>query len=64
VLANNLSAGILGSPASLVLLGGSTVTGNATGISTGGGTVESLQDNHVRGNATDLTGMLTLVART
>ena len=64
VLANNLSAGILGSPASLVRLGGTVITGNATGVVTGGGTVESLQDNHVRGNATEVAGALTLVTKT
>jgi hypothetical protein len=64
VLANNLSIGAMASPASLVRIGGSTITGNGTGISNSGGTVESLQDNLVHGNATDVVGMLTLIAKT
>jgi Right handed beta helix region len=63
VLANNWSAGVAASPESLVRIGGSTITGNGTGISNTDGTVESLQDNLVRGNATDVTGVLTLIAK-
>jgi hypothetical protein len=64
VIANNLSVGVIGSPASLVRIAGSKITGNGTGISNTGGTVESLQDNVVRGNATDLVGTITLVSKT
>ena len=64
LLANNLAAGVVASPASLVRIAGSTITGNGTGISAGGGAVESLQDNHVHGNATDVVGPLTLIAKT
>ncbi len=64
VLANNLSVGVIASPASLVRIGGSTIIGNGTGISNTDGTVETLQDNLVRGNAIDLVGILTLIAKT
>jgi nitrous oxidase accessory protein NosD len=64
VLANNLSHGVMASPASLVRISGSTITGNGTGISNTGGTVESLQDNLVHGNAINVAGMLTLTAKT
>lgn len=64
VIANNLSVGVMASPASLVRIGGSTITGNGTGISNADGTVETLQDNLVHGNATDLVGIMTLIAKT
>jgi hypothetical protein len=64
VIANNIAVGVMASPTSLVRIGGSAITGNGTGISNTGGTVESLQDNLVRGNATDLVGTITLVAKT
>jgi hypothetical protein len=64
ILANNLSVGVLASPASLVRIGGSTITGNGTGISNTEGTVESLQDNFVHANAADVVGKLTLIAKT
>jgi Right handed beta helix region len=64
VLANNLSLGVMASPASLVRIGGSTITGNGTGISNSDGTIETLQDNLVHGNATDVVGTLTLIAKT
>jgi hypothetical protein len=63
VLANNLSVGMMASPASLVRVGGSTITGNGTGISNTDGTVETLQDNLVHGNAIDVVGILTLIAK-
>jgi hypothetical protein len=64
VVANNLSVGIMASPASLIRIGSSTITGNGTGISNIDGTVETLQDNLVRGNATAVVGVLTLIAKT
>jgi hypothetical protein len=64
VLANNTSFGIIASPESLLRIGCSTIIGNGTGIANSGGTVESLQDNLVRGNATDVTGLLTLISKT
>jgi hypothetical protein len=64
VLANNLSVGVMASPASLVRIGGSTITGNGAGISNNDGTVETLQDNLVHGNATDVVGIMTLIAKT
>jgi hypothetical protein len=64
VLANNLSVGVIASPASLVRIAGSTITGNGTGISNTDGTVETLQDNLVHGNAIDVVGILTLLAKT
>jgi hypothetical protein len=64
VLADNTSFGLIASPASLLRIGGSTITANGIGIANNGGTVESLQDNLVHGNATDVTGTLTLVAKT
>jgi Right handed beta helix region len=64
VLANNLSAGVMATSASLVRIGGSTITANGTGISNTDGTVETLQDNLVHGNATDVVGTLTLIAKT
>jgi hypothetical protein len=56
VLANNTSLGLMASPASLIRVGGSIITGNGKGIVNNGGTVESLQDNLLRGNATDVEG--------
>jgi hypothetical protein len=64
VLANNTSFGALASSASLIRIAGCTVIDNGTGIANNGGTVESLQDNLVRGNATDISGLLTPIART
>jgi Right handed beta helix region len=64
VFANNLSVGVSASPASLVRIGGSTITGNRTGISNTDGIVETLQNNLVRGNATDVTGTLTPIGET
>lgn len=64
VLANNTSLGVMASPASLIRIGGSTITGNGTGIANDGGIIESLQDNLLHGNATDITGILTLIAKT
>jgi hypothetical protein len=64
VLANNTSFGALASPASLIRIAGCTITGNSTGVANNGGTVESLQDNLVRGNATDTSGLLTPIAKT
>ena len=64
VLANNLSVGVSASPASLVRIGDSTITGNGTGISNTDGIVETLQNNLVRGNATDVTGTLTRIGET
>jgi|RhiMethySRZTD1v2_1073278.scaffolds.fasta_scaffold63386_3 parallel beta helix pectate lyase-like protein len=64
VLANNLSIGVMASTASLVRIGSSTITGNGVGISNKDGTVETLQDNLVHGNATDVVGTLTLIATT
>jgi hypothetical protein len=64
VLANNTSLGVMASPASLIRIGGSTITGNGTGIANDGGIIESLQDNLLHGNATDITGILTLLAKT
>jgi hypothetical protein len=64
VLANNLSIGVMASTASLVRIGSSTITGNGIGISNNDGTVETLQDNLVHGNATDVVGTLTLIATT
>jgi hypothetical protein len=63
VLANNTSFGALASPASLIRIAGCSITGNGTGIGNNGGTVESLQDNLVHGNATDVSGLLTLIAK-
>jgi len=64
VLANNLSAGVMATSASLVRIGGSTITANGTGIPNTDGSVETLQDNLVYGNATDVVGTLTLIAKT
>jgi hypothetical protein len=64
VLANNLSVGVMASTASLIRIGGSMITGNGTGISNTDGTIETPQDNLVRGNATDVAGILTLIAKT
>jgi len=64
VVANNRSVGVIASPASLVRIGGSTITGNGTGISNTNGIVETLNDNLVHGNATDVAGALTLIAKT
>jgi Periplasmic copper-binding protein (NosD) len=64
VLANNVSVGVMASTASLIRIGGSMITGNGTGISNTDGTIETLQDNLVRGNATDVAGILTLIAKT
>jgi hypothetical protein len=64
VLANNTSFGVMASPASLIRIGGSTITGNPIGIANDRGIVESLQDNLLHGNATDVTGTLTLIAKT
>jgi hypothetical protein len=63
VLANNTSFGALASPASLIRIARCSITGNGTGIGNNGGTVESLQDNLVHGNATDVSGLLTLIAK-
>jgi hypothetical protein len=64
VLANNTAFGALASPASLIRIAGCTIVGNSTGIANNGGTVESLQDNLVHGNATDMSGLLTPIAKT
>jgi hypothetical protein len=64
VIANNHSVGVIASPASSVRIGGSIITGNGIGISNTDGTVETLQDNYVHGNGTDVVGRLTLIART
>jgi hypothetical protein len=64
VLANNLSVGVMASTASLIRIGGSMITGNGTGISNTDGTVETLEDNLVHGNTTDVVGILTLIAKT
>jgi hypothetical protein len=64
VLANNLSVGVIASPASLIRIASSTITGNGTGIANTDGTVETLQDNLVHGNAIDVVGTLTLIAKT
>jgi hypothetical protein len=64
VLANNTSLGVMASPASLIRIGGSTITGNGTGIANDGGIIESLQDNLLHGNATDIKGTVTLIAKT
>jgi hypothetical protein len=64
VLANNVSLGVMASRASLVRIGGSTITGNGTGISNTDGTVETFEDNLVHGNGTDVAGILTPIAKT
>ena len=64
VVANNLSVGVSASPASVVRIDDCTITGNGTGISNAGGIVETLRNNLVRGNATDVTGTLTRIGET
>jgi hypothetical protein len=41
-----------------------TISGNGTGISNTDGTVETLEDNLVHGNGTDVAGILTPITKT
>jgi hypothetical protein len=52
-IASNGGAGIAVSGASTVLLGGSTITGNGTGLSQSGGTLYSFKNNQIGGNGVD-----------
>jgi hypothetical protein len=65
VITNNQFDGIITlEPGTIVRVGSSTVTGNATGLTRGDGTFESYGDNMVRGNTTNTSGTITTVGKT
>lgn len=61
-LSNNANHGLAVSSAA-ARIGGSTVSGNAVGMDNTGGTLETFQDNLIRGNATATAGTITAVAK-
>jgi len=64
VLSNNVSYGLgVASSGGVARIGGSTVTGNGTGLAQLSGTLESFGDNMVRGNTTETSGTITTVAK-
>jgi hypothetical protein len=51
---NNFGTGVLASGADpTVLIGGATISGNATGVSFAGATMQSFKNNQIAGNNTD-----------
>ena len=65
VLSNNGGFGVFLSNNTFVRIGGSSVTGSNIGLwNTAGGTLETLQDNTVRGNPTDVAGPLAPAGKT
>jgi parallel beta helix pectate lyase-like protein len=65
-ISNNGGAGLfvqVGAPGG-VRIGGSTVIGNSTGLQQNTGTFESFGDNLVRGNGTNTSGTIPVVAKT
>jgi Right handed beta helix region len=63
VLSNNTSNGLVPASPAAARIGGSTVTGNGVGLA-GSGTLETFQDNLVRGNTTNTSGTITAVTKT
>ena len=64
-LTDNGSAGLdVGSGSPAAQIGGSSVSGNATGLEQTDGTLESFGDNLVRGNLTETSGTITPIAFT
>ena len=61
-LSNNANHGLAVSDAT-ARIGGSTVSGNAVGMDRTGGTLETFQDNLIRGNTTATAGTITAVAK-
>ena len=51
---NNFGTGVLASgAAATVQIGGATISGNATGVSFAGATMQSFKNNQIAGNNTD-----------
>src|SRR5262249_23303836 len=51
---NNFGTGVLASgAAAIVRIGGATISGNATGVSFAGATMQSFKNNQIAGNNTD-----------
>jgi len=63
VLSNNSNNGLAPASPAVARIGSSTVTGNGLGLA-GAGTLESFQDNLVRGNTTNTSGTITAVTKT
>jgi hypothetical protein len=56
--------GVAASAGAVVMIGGSIVTGNGTGLSNSGSTLESLGENQVRLNGSNTSGTITTFAGT
>jgi hypothetical protein len=62
IAANNATAGFTVNGGAVIRVARSTVTGNVIGFLNNGSTFESLGDNLVRGNGTNVSGTITVVA--